>query len=55
MTFVFSLQSDLVNRSVYDFIHIDERMKVYNVLSSHKVVGGTGDIADYEKGKVLLN
>ena len=47
---LFCFQSDLVNQSLYNFTHADERMKIYQLLSQHKVVPGNG-VPDYEMGK----
>ena len=49
---LFCFQSDLVNQSLYNFTHADERMKIYQLLSQHKVVPGNG-VPDYEMGKSI--
>ncbi len=47
--FFFFSQTDLVNQSLYNFTHADERMRIYTLLSQHRVVPGDG-VPDYEKG-----
>lgn len=43
-----------MNQSIYNLTHVDERMKIYQLLSQHRVVSGNG-VPDYEMGILLFS